>query len=122
MDLYKTIVTKENYSEWVRAACVEKLLRDNDPELIDLEIKKHENVIKELRTKKQGIPEINSILQQKLEQSLQKYQQRNHDVDIGDSQNRDWIKRMIIPDLRRAGCSLDEYKLLELFKAGRIDV
>ncbi len=101
---------------------VEKLIRENDAEALDIEIKKHEDRIRELKTKKQAIPESNSLLQQKLEQSLQKYQQRNRDIEIGDSQNRDWIKRMILPDLRRAGCKLDEYKILEMFKAGRISI
>ena len=122
IDLWRTLVTKENYSEWARQAMIEKLINENNEDVINLEIKKHEDAIKELKTMKQGIPEANSVLQQKLEQSLQKFNQRNHDIAISDSQNRDWIKRIILPDLRRAGCKLNEYKLLEIFKAGRIDV
>jgi hypothetical protein len=113
---------KENYSQYINDLVDKDRLASGDEKLINTRILEHQkeiNRLNELKQTKQG----NSVqLQQILEQSLQKFEERNQDVQIMDSQNRDWIKRTIIPDLRKTNCRLDEYKLLEMFKAGRVDV
>ena len=46
------LIVRENHSEWIREACYEKLDRENNDTLIDLEIKKYEQRIKDLKQKK----------------------------------------------------------------------
>lgn len=122
MDLYKIIVTKENYSEWGREALTEKLDRENDHSLIDLEIKKHEASIKELQQKKQRLSHVDK---NKVNEILTKWR----DVFISTSRNTaedyvviSWINRSVMPELRAAGCKdLDAKAVLNKFMSGRIE-
>jgi hypothetical protein len=111
-----------NYSEYVNSLIDKDRLVNGDQKLIDARIHEHQQEIERLKELGRTKHNNSEQLQQILEQSLQKFQQRNHDVVIGDSQNRDWIKRIILPEVKRAGGKLDEYKLLEMFKAGKINV
>lgn len=122
MDLKMILMQMDNYSEFSRDAILEKLDRENNSLYIDSKIREHQKIINELQSKKQSVPTINNKINDILKQSLQKFKQRNNEIEISDSQNRDWIKKSIIPDLRKTGCRLDEYKLLEMFKSGRVDV
>lgn len=123
MDLYKIIVTKENYSEWGREALIEKIERENDHQLIDLEIKKHENIIKELQQKKQNIPHIDKDkVREILDQWYHKFKAWKTD-ETEDFIAQGWIRKNVIPELKKVGCKdLDARAILNKFMSGKIDV
>lgn len=120
MDLKMILLQKENYSEFCRYAIIEKLDRENDQQLIDSEIKKHEDKIRELKDRKKG----KNYDKNKVNEILNKY------YDQFKSSGRDtaedymvisWINRSIMPELRAAGCKdLDARAVLNKFVNGRI--
>ena len=113
---------KNNYSQYINELIIRDRLASGDQRLIDARIHEHQQEIDRLKELKQTKRVNSEQLQQVLKQGQIKFDQRNQ-VEISDSQNRDWIKRIIFPDVKRAGGSdLNEYKLLEMFKAGRLDV
>lgn len=122
MDLYQQIIVKENYSKFVRDACYNQLLHENNSQVIDSEIKKHEDMIKELKDRKKG----KNYDKNKVNEILTKWNA------IFRSSGRDtaedylvisWINKFIMPELRTAGCKdLDARTVLDKFVSGRIDV
>jgi len=122
MDLYKEIMMKENTSEWVRDACHNQLLHENDNSVIESEIKKYETKIKELKDRKKG----KNYDKNKVNELLTKW------YDVYRSSRRDtaedylvvnWINKSILPEIRATGCKdLDAKAILSKFRSGRISV
>jgi len=117
------LIIRENHSEWIRGACYEKLEREHDNTLIDLEIKKHEQLIKDLKQKKKIDREDKDQVKALLKIGLDQYDIQINQPYFDTTSFKRYLRSNIIPKLKRAGCNrFDEDSLLKMYKEGKIDV
>ena len=100
--MYVLLVQKENYSQWIREAIDEKLIRETDPEFLKqlkekkyLEIKK---IDEQLKKSNEDPEKILEIIQKSYDQFCEKLD-KNPMWEI--HQMKFWIKNSILPQLKK---------------------
>lgn len=94
------MIINDNYSDWIRKACWEKLDREGDTTLINQEIKELENRIVRLKEKKKPKVNENKI------QELLAYHAPNYKLNAPmrtEGQRIRFIKQALLPQLKKAG-------------------
>lgn len=109
------LIIKDNYSDFIRSACWEKLEREGDHTLIDQDILKHEQIIKDLKVKKKGPKfdknKVNAILNREYESF-----KHSNRIMTDDHHNLSWIEARIIPELLAIGCRMNKNEILAIFQ------
>jgi iron-sulfur cluster repair protein YtfE (RIC family) len=106
-DLKLILIQKDNYSEWVRDACYEKLERENDQTLINNKILEHENAIKQLKQLRSQVKKQLEGNGEKIRECLNTWYNvyRDSRKIIEDHFNIKWIQEKILPVLKKLGCT-----------------
>ena len=112
-DLRDILIIRDNYSDFIRNACWEKLEREGNHKLIDLDILKHEQIIKELKERKKSSKIDTSKVNEILNKHYESFKQNNR-MNNEPKWNRDWIKREIIPELPKTH-KMNEHTILAIF-------
>jgi len=112
---------KDNYSQYLIDLMDKDRLASGDQKLIDSRIHEHQQEIDRLKELKKA-PQVNAKeCKEFLEYWLTKFNEHDKDGKASDSQNLFWIRDKIMPAARSRGFRLNDKRILEMFKAGRID-
>jgi predicted metal-dependent phosphotriesterase family hydrolase len=111
----------DNYSEYINNLIDLDLAAKQDPDYIAQRRRELKAELADLDKSEKQKVSISKECKEFLEYWLEVYKthDRNH---MEDHQNLFWIKTKIIPEAKGRGFKLNEKQVLEMFKAGRIDV